>query len=349
MKESPLKELHAQLGAEMYNESGWLMPKKYTNLVDEHMAARASCGIFDVSHLSKFRIQGKRAAEWLDKIFSNSVETLHDGQSQQTLMLNRQGVIIDKVTLARETEERFFIVGSASQESTNDAWLRINLFPEGVQILNQTDAWCAISTQGPDSQLVFERILPRLHFPLFSSFERSMLPGKEIIISRSGADDEHGFELYCPAHDGIYWFEQLMAAGAIPCGAQARECLRLERGQFYINKHNLAITPDEAGLKSLCSPDKEYTGSIAVNTAEDCLQRLTPIRCIEESIPLSPGDTVEDAEGNEIGLITGAAQSPALNHGIAVALLDTAFTTPGTELIIRANGKAIPAVVSDGE
>ncbi len=349
MKESPLNELHTQLGAEMCNDSGWNMPKRFTNLVDEHLAARASCGIFDVSHLSKFRVQGTRAAEWLEKVFSNSIEALNNGCTQQTLMLNRQGVIIDKVTLAKETDALFFIVGSASQESTNDAWLRINLFPEGVQIINETDAWCALSTQGPDSHQVFTRVFDGIEFPKLFTFERITKMGKQIIISQSGAEADDGFELYCPARDGIYWFQRLMASGAIPCGTEARECLRLERGKFYINKNNPAITPDEAGLKSLCSPNKAYTGSVAVNTAADCLQRLTPIRCtVENAIPV-PGDTIEDSKGNEIGLITGAGKSPALNHGIAVALLDTEFTRPGTEIFIRIAGNSIPAIVTDGD
>ena len=349
MKESPLNELHAQLGAEMCNDSGWKMPKRYTNLVDEHLAAKASCGIFDVSHLSKFRIQGNRALEWLEKMFSNSVSELSNGQTQQTLMLNRQGVIIDKVTLAKESDECFFIVGSASQESTNDAWLRINQFPEGVQIINETDSHCAMVIQGPDSHLVFNRVFDGEEFPSLLTFKHITQTGKQIIISRSGAETDDGFELYCPAHEGIYWFERFMAAGAIPCGAEARACLQLERGKFFIGKHNPAITPDEAGMKSLCSAGKNYTGSAAINTAPDCLQRLVPIRCTQESDILTSGDIVEDAKGNEIGLITDAGKSPALNHGLAIALLDTKFTNPGTEIFIRIAGTAIPAIVTEGE
>mgnify|MGYP003308244147 CR=1 FL=1 len=127
MKQSPITPLHEKLGARMGKVEGWTMPQGYTDLVDEHLAVRSSCGVFDTSHLSKFRVQGVGALAWLESTFSCSVASMEDGAARPALLLNRLGVIVDHVLLARRTAEQFFIVGSASQEQVVEARLHAHL------------------------------------------------------------------------------------------------------------------------------------------------------------------------------------------------------------------------------
>ena len=86
MKKSPLHPLHQRLGADMIQTAGWYMPRQYTDLIHEHLAARAACGLFDISHLGKFRLVGKNALDWLEAHLSNSIADCLDGQIQQTLL-----------------------------------------------------------------------------------------------------------------------------------------------------------------------------------------------------------------------------------------------------------------------
>lgn len=347
MKESPITPLHMELGASMCETDGWNMPSVYTNLVDEHLAARASCGIFDVSHLAKFRVQGEHALPWLEKMFSNSVAELQNGAAHQTLMLNAQGVIIDKMTLACESPELFYLVGSAAQEKTDAGWLQNHLPPRGVSLYNDTAAWCAIALQGPESEAVFRRVFGDLPYPTLYGFERLTYRGEVLYVSRAGVFDEDGVDIYCPAARGIQLFEALMRSGAIPCGMKTRECLRMEKGVLSAQDAGAdTLTPSVAGLEPLCREDKNYIGSEAVTQPQQAARRLVPIRCAtSEGVP-ARGDVVMNRHGEDIGTVTQACESPALHLGIAMALIEADCAEYGTPLLIKCAGVVIPAVVS---
>lgn len=347
MKESPVTPLHVELGATLGNTDGWNMPDVYTNLVDEHLAARCSCGIFDVSHLSKFRIEGPQALPWLEKMLSNSVAELKSSFAHQTLMLNRQGVIIDKITLARESESQFFIVGSAAQEQTNAHWLQSHIPPQGVDVTNDTDSWCAIALLGPESEAVFHRVFGDMPYPSLYGFERLNVQGDVLYVSRAGVFDSDGVDIYCRAPRGIHWFEALLAVGAIPCGMKTRECLRLEKGIPATQDGLTTLTPSTAGLDPLCCEDKHYMGSEAVQAPLQVARRLVPIRCLHSNAVPSRGDIVLNSQGEDIGSVTQACASPALHLGLAMALIDAAYSSPTTPLIIKCADVAVPAVVVD--
>lgn len=222
MKQSPIQSLHTKLGAQMGNVEGWYMPQFYTNPEDEHVALHRACGIFDLSYLAKFSVRGKGALPWLLSIFSESIEKLTDGHNRQTLLLNQQDTIIDKLVLARVHQELFFLIGSAAQEDIDDAYLKSRLPLNGVSFSNDTALWCALSLVGPDSAAVFHRLFPQIPYPDFGSFVRMKHGSDFIYLSRSGIEDAYGLDIYCPANKGVDWFEQWIAAGAVPCGMASR-------------------------------------------------------------------------------------------------------------------------------
>ncbi len=347
MKESPITPLHMELGATMGHVEGWNMPAMYTDLVDEHMAARASCGMFDVSYLCKFRVQGEHALPWLEKMFSNSVAGLKCGFAHQNLMLNHQGVIIDRVTLACESDALFYLVGSAGQEQTDERWLCEHLPPQGVSLSNDTEDWCAIALQGPDSEQVFHRVFGNLPYPSLYAFTRISYRGDTLLLSRAGVFDEAGVDVYCPASRGIYWFEALLAAGAIPCGLKTRECLRLEKGLVAHSDGLSTFTPALAGLDSLCSENKYYMGSEVVTAPAQEVRRMVTIRCTGAGEVPVRGDVVLNSLGEVVGTVTTACASPALHYGIAMAMVDAACSSVGTPLFIKCKQTMVPAVVSD--
>lgn len=348
MKHTPIQALHTHLGATMGNEEGWNMPRRYTNLVDEHLAARSACGIFDISHLSKFSIQGKAAEALLDKICCNNVEHTADGHCYDTLLLNRQGVIIDKILLCRENGEQYFIIGSAAQEDTVEQWLRKHLPPGEVTVQNVTGNLSAMSLQGPDSEAIFRKVMPDLEYPAEGSYESMRYRGSRIhIIRKQKTRTTTGFEFFCEANRGIAWFKSFMAAGAIPCGMDARECLRLEQGLASATLDTQNLTPSEASLEHMCHHSKPYLGKENYEASPKHDKRLTPLRCTEESDTPRKGDEVKNLYGQKVGTVTSGCISPALSHGVALAMLCTKYSHPGTPVRIIIHGHAVPAVVTE--
>lgn len=345
MKQSPITPLHEKLGARMGVVEGWTMPQGYTNLVDEHLAVRSSCGVFDSSHLSKFRVLGAGALPWLESTLSCSVASMEDGAAIPALLLNRLGVIIDHVLLARRTAEQFFIIGSASQEKVVEARLRSHLPLRGVELFNDTEQWCALSVQGPDAPVIFSRVLPGEDFPAAYTFRPYSRWGSSCYVAGAVPTLSDGFELYCRADVGIRWFESIMTAGAIPCGAEARECLRLESGHRSVAQDAAGLSPTSAGLQHLCAPGKEYLGSGSAALMKEPLQKLVPLICAQTNTAPAVGSIVLDARNRKVGSITSSCLSPALKRGLAMALVDASASAPGTELQVLVNHIAIPAQV----
>ncbi len=345
MKQSPITPLHEKLGARMGKVEGWTMPQGYTDLVDEHLAVRSSCGVFDTSHLSKFRVQGVGALAWLESTFSCSVASMEDGAARPALLLNRLGVIVDHVLLARRTAEQFFIVGSASQEQVVEARLHAHLPLRGVELFNDTEQWCALSVQGPDAPLIYARTLPGEDYPATYTFRPYSRWGSACYVAGAVPTLSDGFVLYCRADAGIRWFEGFMAAGAIPCGAETGECLRLESGRRSVAQDAAGLSPAMAGLQHLCVPGKEYLGSNAALRTKNAPQQLVQLTCAPTNTAPAVGALVLDAQNRKVGSITSSCLSPALHRGLAIALVDSSSAAPGTELQVLINHIAIPAKV----
>lgn len=351
MKQSPITPYHLRKGAEMINEEGWNMPGRYTDVLQEHTAMRAACGVFDISHLAKFTVTGPGAQEWLESMLSNTIATCHDGCGQQTLMLNENGGIIDRLTLFRETAGRFFLLGSAAMAQEDGEWLAAHR-PDGpLEVLNETEKLSAIAVYGPESGKVFRRMFPGLEPPEPMTVRRVIFRNEELILTSACMEGDVGFEVFCAANRGIARFESAVQLGAVPCGMQTRECVRMERGRgAYGRDMNSRTSPAQAGLSHLCAADKTYPGSAAVQKADAAPDRqLTPLQCDEAGSPAPQrGNTVKDEQGRSVGSVTGGCISPTTGCGIGLAYLATRAAKPGTHLTIIIGGVAVPATVSTG-
>ena len=342
MKDTPLTPLHRRLGAGLSNEAGWNMPLQYRDLIEEHMATRTACGIFDISHLGKFRLTGNGALEQLEALLSNRISDCCDGHVQKTLLLTTRGMVMDHITLCKESAGRFFLVGSASQADADFDSLRRSIRQGSLKLEDETDKLCAIALLGPD----VGKVLSRVHFAAelpqrgeFCSFRRG---GQHCLLMRAGLINDESLELFCPAAAGIAWFEQLMTAGAIPCGSKLREFLRLERGQADMAKDAVNMGAESAGWGNLCANDKAYTGSEA---HPENAGRLVSLHSSSPGHEFAPGDAVHDPDGRHIGNITSTATSPANGHGYAIAYVNAENSTPGTHLWVQCNGNSVPAQV----
>ena len=70
-RRTPLYEIHKALGAKMVPFAGWEMPVWYTSVLEEHLATRQAAGLFDVSHMGVYQVEGDDAASFLDSVCAN--------------------------------------------------------------------------------------------------------------------------------------------------------------------------------------------------------------------------------------------------------------------------------------
>src|ERR1700675_4830835 len=76
LKRTPLYEQHVALGARLVEFSGWEMPVQYSSILDEHRAVRTHAGLFDVSHMGEFKVDGPDALAFLQHLVPNDVAHL---------------------------------------------------------------------------------------------------------------------------------------------------------------------------------------------------------------------------------------------------------------------------------
>src|SRR2546422_1780488 len=126
---TPLHDRHIALGARMVPFAGWEMPVQYEGVIAEHLAVRADCGIFDVSHMGEFEVEGPRATALLQATLSNDLDKIGTGQAQYTLLTNDRGGIIDDLIVYRLDEFRFLLIVNAANTGTHLHWLKEHKIP----------------------------------------------------------------------------------------------------------------------------------------------------------------------------------------------------------------------------
>jgi len=345
LKSSPLEAIHTALGARLVPFAGWIMPVQYTSILKEHNAVRESAGIFDISHMGQFFIDGPGASEWLNRMLTNDVAKLAPGQGQYTLMLNERGGVIDDLILFRTGEDSYFLVVNASKIEEDFAWLAQHK-PDDAALRDDSAAWAGMAVQGPDATTIFHNACPGEALPPRNGIATT---ADGCIVCRTGYTGEDGFEFFAPATQAGANWGKLTSAGAMPCGLGARDTLRLEMC-YPLNGNDLSPdrTPVEAGLGYFCDLTKgPFIGGdvISRQKSEGPAIKLCAIQYTEKGAPPRAHYAVLDEQGNELGELTSGALSPSLGTGIAMAYLPANAAKPGTPLQIDVRGRQFPAKV----
>lgn len=340
-RQTPLLELHRELGAKLTDFAGWQMPLQYSGVIAEHKAVRTSTGVFDVSHLGKLRVAGGGALAALQTALTADVAALDVGRASYALVLTDVGGCIDDVFVYRMGPEEYVVVPNAANvERVADAIRSAGADPE-----DEWDRWAILAVQGPESFGVFESVFPgsgAADLPLHS-WGPVDVDGAEGFVARTGYTGERGFELYAPAERAPASFRALIHAGAAPAGLGARDTLRLEMG-YALHGHELSeeINPLEAGLGWALDWDSEFRGRdvLAEVRERGATRRLIGIRCRDRGVPRRGYEVVRGAD--RVGELTSGNYSPTLGTGIGLALGPTdTLPAPGDEVEVVARNRRI--------
>jgi aminomethyltransferase len=345
LKRSPLEGAHQALGARLVPFAGWNMPVQYTSIIDEHSAVRTKVGIFDISHMGQFLVNGPTAEAWLNRMFTNNIAKLTPGHGQYTLMLNDMGGVIDDLIAYRTGETDYFLVVNASMIEEDFFWLASHQ-DEQATLRNESDLWAGMAIQGPLAAETFAKVCPGETLPPRNGI---ITTAAGAVVCRTGYTGEDGFEFFCPAAEAVAYWEKFLAAGAAPCGLGARDTLRLEMG-YPLNGSDLSPerSPIEAGLGFFCDLEKgDFIGreTLARQKTEGPAVKLTAIQYTDKGAPPRAHYPVVSADGKVIGELASGVLSPSLMTGIGMAYLPAEYSKLGTDLSIDVRGRLFPAKV----
>jgi len=333
---TPLHDRHVALGARMVPFAGWEMPVQYAGVIPEHKAVRSDAGVFDVSHMGEFEVEGPRATELLQATLSNDLEKIQPGRAQYTLLTNDRGGIIDDLIAYRLDDFRYLLIVNAANREVDFAWLKEREIP-GSDVRDVSDAYGLLAVQGP-------RALERLGLERAKPFTWAMgeVAGVEAMVNRTGYTGEEGVELACMADEAGRLWDAIVERGVVPCGLGARDTLRLE---VCYPLHGNDIGPEwdaiSSGLAWACALDTDFTGATRLREIKEQgpAEKLVPFVMTEKAIPRQ-GMTVVGG-----GEVTSGTMSPMLEVGIGMAYVPAAAAKPGSELVIDVRGKERRGVV----
>ena len=368
-KRTSLYDEHVGLGAKIVPFAGWLMPVQYSSIVEEHQTVRNNVGIFDISHMGQFIVDGAAGREWLNRMLTNNVENLAPGAGQYTFLLNENGGIIDDLIVYRIASETFLLVVNAARADDDFAWLQDHLevghasgLPDrtdrkrdvcATMLTSRSTNFGAVAIQGPRTAALFDALFGKeIELPARNHIVDVPFGTTNVSVARTGYTGEDGIEVFFPANDAVkFWsaaLERGKPLGIKPCGLGARDTLRLEMC-YPLNGSDLSPerNPIEAGLGffvDLAKPD--FVGRDALLKTKEFgpREKLVPFRMKEKGPPPRPHYAVF-GNGGRIGEVTSGTLSPSLNWGIGMAYVSSAHAKIGVEIDIEIRAQKFPATV----
>lgn len=351
-RRTALYDEHVRLGARMIPFGGFEMPVQYASILKEHAAVRHRAGLFDLSHMGQFVLEGAGAADWADELTVNAVATMKPLQARYNIFTNERGGARDDVIFYR-LEDRWLLVVNASNAQKMWAHLQANLGSRDVRLTNLHGSRALVAIQGPKSVEMLRAHTDVDIAALKYYFCRpGTVCGQPSLIARTGYTGEDGFEIFVEAAGAPHIWRTLLAqnahAGLEPAGLGARDVLRLEAGMpLYGHELTEEITPIQAGLSWAVKFDKPaFPGKEALQAqvrAGD-YPRVAGL-VMAGRVPAREGYRVFAGE-REVGEIRSGSAAPSVaNANIATALLAKEAATPGTVLTVEIRGVRHDATV----
>ncbi|MGN0293894.1 MAG: glycine cleavage system aminomethyltransferase GcvT [Lachnospiraceae bacterium] len=348
---TPLYDTHVKYKGKIVPFAGYLLPVQYgSGVIAEHMAVRTACGIFDVSHMGEITCTGPDAVRYLNHLLTNDYTAMYDGQARYSPMCNEEGGVVDDLIVYKVRDDHYFIVVNAANKDKDFAWMQAHKIGD-VELKDISSEAAQIALQGPKALEILKKVAKEEDIPkkYYSACFSGKIADMDCVISRTGYTGEDGFEIYLSAEEGPKLWEILMEAGReeglIPCGLGARDTLRLEAAMpLYGHEMDDTVTPKEAGLGTFVKMDKEeFIGKVPMQEMGDLKRKRVGLKVTGRGI-VREHCTVY-CDGKEIGHTTSGTHCPYLGYPIAMALLDAAYTEPGTVVEADVRGRRVEAEI----
>lgn len=352
MKNITLAHIHESLGAKMVPFAGYNMPVQYEGVTAEHETVRNGVGVFDVSHMGEFLIEGPNALALIQKVTSNDAATLTEGKAQYSYLPNADGGIVDDLIVYKFNDEKYLLVVNASNIDKDWNWIASHNDMK-AEMRNISEDYSLLAIQGPKAIEAMQSLTSvNLAEIKFYHFEVAAFAGVEnVIISATGYTGSGGFEIYCKNSDVEQIWNKVFEAGASfgikPIGLAARDTLRLEMGFcLYGNDINDTTSPFEAGLGWITKFTKEFINSENLKKQKEAgvARKLIGFELIERGIPRHDYEIV-DADGNNIGIVTSGTMAPSLGKGIGMGYVKTEFSLVDSDIYILIRNNKVAAKV----
>ena len=354
MKKTQLNKIHKKLGAKMSKFAGYEMPILYKSINYEHGNVRKNLGVFDVSHMGEFFIEGPKAYDLLQKICSNDISKLSPGKAQYNYMPNLSGGVVDDLILYQLENEKYLMVVNASNIEKDWEWIKNINKNFNADLKDESNSYGLLSVQGPKAIEAMQK-LTLFDLSSFNYYEHRTINFSNIdnvIVSKTGYTGSGGLELYVKNSNLESLWHNVMKVGKDfeiePIGLAARDTLRLEMGYcLYGNELNENTSPIEAGLGWITKNQFNFINSniLKKEILKKSINKLIGFKLIEKGIPRKDYK-IFNLKEQIIGKVTSGTQSPTLGIGIGMGYIKTSELKGTKTILIGIRNKLVKAQIS---
>jgi glycine hydroxymethyltransferase len=366
-----LHSTHIEQGAKMVPFAGWDMPVWYTSVIEEHLATRNAAGLFDVSHMGVYQVEGPEACSFLDCVATNDIASLAVGESLYAQFLDPDGAVIDDTMIYRRGAEAYLVVVNASNDAADWTWLNAvhdgsvrvdndrpwaKAFGRGCTLRNLRDPQVGaemrvdIALQGPKSRDILlalgcdAQTAAQLKALPWAGILEGVFAGIDLIVSRTGYTGERvAYELFVHPEKSVVLWKALLEVGQPfgiqPVGLGARDSLRTEAG-LPLYGHEMAgdmgLSVGDAGFAAYVKTYKPWFIGRSAFMAQEAARKseVARFRFDDKGVRMAHlGDPVVDRRGRVIGRVTSCAVESD-GYLLGQAYLEKKFTIPGTPIAI---------------
>jgi sarcosine oxidase subunit alpha len=375
-----LHDWHVAQGAVFEDVGQWKRPRHYPGpgedvdaaVLRECAAARGGVGVLDGSTLGKIDVQGRDAAELLDRIYTNLMSSLKVGAIRYGVMCGVDGMVIDDGTVLRLAEDRFLVYtttgGAAKILDWMEEWLQTEWPQLQVALTSVTDHWATFPVVGPRSRDVIGAVFGDLDvandaFP-FMTWRDTSLDGVPVRVARVSFSGELAFEVNVNAWHAPAVWERLLAAGRpygiTPYGTETMHVLRAEKGYPIIGQDtDGTVTPHDLGMAWAVSKKKpDFIGKRSFSRAENqnpLRKQLVGLLPVDGFTRLPEGSQIVEFCSDDalppppvpmLGHVTSSYRSAELGRTFALALVKSGQSRIGETLHVPVDGALVPVEVT---
>ena len=378
VRRTPIYQWHLDSGATFEPIGQWRRAYTYTgpgetkqaSINREILAVRQKVGLLDASTLGKIEIKGPDAAEFLDRMYTNTFSTLKAGKCRYGLMMNELGFLTDDGVTVRLAEDHFLMHTTSGGADRIAAWLEEWLQTEWTQykvfVTPVTEQWAQFAIAGPRARNVLAKLgadfdISHEAFP-HMSFKEGKLGGYPVRVFRISFSGEQSYEVATPANMGRGLWNAILEAGQElgiePYGTEALHVLRAEKGFIVIgDETDGTTTPIDVGLEGLVS--KKKADFIGKRSLEQSFLKAPNRKQLVGLLTEVPTDVLPDGAYavralkdkppmEMSGQVTSSYHSPTLERSIAMALIENGRARMGETLTFPIDGnKVIRAKIVD--
>lgn len=336
-------EIPRYFAPKAFDEPGTMRRSAALPFVAEECKATAeNVGLLDISGFARYRISGKDAKAWLDRVVASKLPDA--GRVKLAVMLGHKGRLKGDMTCFNWGDGSYWLMGSYYLRAFHMRWFMENLQGD-VQIEDISDSISGFSLNGPRT---FELLQKITDTDLSDLKMMRCMPAElglhGVRIARLSLSGETAVEISCPAGEHAQLRKLLLDAGADlgirEIGFLSMFAMRLEKSiGIWSAEFTQSYTPKMTGMDRWIDWQKDgFIGKAAAIKEPDPARILTMLEVAADDADAAGFEPVWDGDGI-VGMTTSGAYGHRVGKSLALALIDRAKAVVGTELEVHIIGE----------